>query len=101
MTDIETIDKVRSEDLQGSPGGAESTGSAAFEADSPLPPTSRSDMTDFAPPMPGQSAPPMTARRAELPPTPGSCWSQVAPKPTLAVGMIEQVRTVAAMLRMP
>jgi hypothetical protein len=61
MTDIEAIDKVRSEDLQGSPGGAESTGSAAFEADSPLPPTSRSDMTYSAPPMPGQWAPP--ARR--------------------------------------
>jgi biotin carboxyl carrier protein len=61
MTDIETIDKVRSEDLQGTPGGAESTGSAAFEADSLLLPTSRSDMTDSAPPMPGQSAPP--ARR--------------------------------------
>jgi RND family efflux transporter MFP subunit len=61
MTDIETIDKVRSEDLQGTPGGAESTGSAAFEADSLLLPTSRSDMIDSAPPMPGQSAPP--ARR--------------------------------------
>jgi len=65
MTDIETIDKVRSEDLQGSPGGAEWTDSAAFEADIPLPPTSRSDMTDSAPPMPGQSAPP--AHRAARP----------------------------------
>jgi len=38
--------------------GAEPKGSAAFEADSPRPPTSRSDMADSAPPMPGQSAPP-------------------------------------------
>ena len=58
MTPTETIDKVRSGDLQGSPDGDEPKGSAAFEADSRRPPTSRSDMADSAPPMPGRSAPP-------------------------------------------
>jgi multidrug efflux system membrane fusion protein len=58
MTRIETIDEVRNGDLQGSPDIDEPKDSAAFEADSPQPPMSRSDVADPAPPMPDRSAPP-------------------------------------------
>src|SRR5260221_10394683 len=58
MTHIEKIDEVRTRDLQGRPDGADLKGPAAFEADSPRAPTSRSDMAASAPPMPGQLAPP-------------------------------------------
>jgi RND family efflux transporter MFP subunit len=57
MTHGTTIDEVRTGDLQ-SPDGAEPKGSAAFEADSPRPPTGRSDTAKPAAPTPGQSSPP-------------------------------------------
>jgi multidrug efflux pump subunit AcrA (membrane-fusion protein) len=65
MTHIETIDEVRSGDLQGRSDGAELKGPGAFEVDGRRPPTNRSDMADSAPPMPGQLGPPpqLGARR--------------------------------------
>jgi RND family efflux transporter MFP subunit len=58
MTHIETIDEVRSGDLQGRSDGAELKSPAAVEVDGRRPPTNRSDMADSAPPMPGQLGPP-------------------------------------------
>jgi hypothetical protein len=58
MTHIETIDEVRSGDLQGRSDGAELKGPGAFEVDGRRPPTNRSDMAASAPPMPGQLGPP-------------------------------------------
>ena len=72
MTDIETIDEVRSRGLQGRPNGAELKGPAAFEADSARAPTSRLDMAASAPPMPGQLAPPPRRRARQL------AWVSVA-----------------------
>lgn len=58
MTHTVTIDRaeVRSGNLQGSPDGTELKGSAVFEAASPRPPPSRSEIANSAPPMPRSSA---------------------------------------------
>jgi membrane fusion protein, multidrug efflux system len=69
MTHIATIDEARSEGLQ---GGPKATSPVAFEADSPRPPTSRSDTTEPAPTKPGRTA---------LPPGPGGrrlAWVGIA-----------------------
>jgi RND family efflux transporter MFP subunit len=58
MTHTATIDEARSGALQGGPDSGEPKDSAAFEVDSPFPPTSRSDATKPTPPTLGQSAPP-------------------------------------------
>ena len=63
MTRIATIDTVRDENLRSSSDGGEPKGSAAFEADSPLPPTGRFDTTTPASPVPGESAAPRRGAR--------------------------------------